>query len=87
MPYIYNALKTLRQIHRPMWRDDEVKCLHYIMNKPWEKRPLIYGYQGEDWESEEIHRWWWDVFGKLERKMKGKSGSGWDVVEKFVAQT
>ena len=32
----YNALKTLRIIHTPLWSDDEVRCLHYILHdKPW----------------------------------------------------
>ena len=51
LPYIYNALKTLRSVHEPIWRDDEVKNIHYILSpKPWDERP------GE--ESQETHKWW-----------------------------
>jgi lipopolysaccharide biosynthesis glycosyltransferase len=38
LPYIYNALKTMRWegIHSTIWRDDCVKVVHYIFaNKPW----------------------------------------------------
>lgn len=33
--YRYNALKTLRYCHAPMWRDELVKNVHYILKKPW----------------------------------------------------
>lgn len=51
LPYTYNALKTLRQAHAPIWRDDEVKNIHYILSpKPWDEN------LGE--ESDETHAWW-----------------------------
>lgn len=53
IPYIYNALKTLRNkgVHDAIWRDDQVKNVHYILSpKPWDEK------LGE--ESQEIHRWW-----------------------------
>lgn len=53
LPYIYNALKTLRWqgVHHQIWRDDEVKCVHYILSpKPWDEEPS----KTED----EAHRWW-----------------------------
>jgi lipopolysaccharide biosynthesis glycosyltransferase len=54
IPYTYNALKTLRRegVHAQIWRDDEVKNIHYILSpKPWDES------MGE--ESEETHTWWW----------------------------
>jgi lipopolysaccharide biosynthesis glycosyltransferase len=30
LPWIYNGLKTLRTIHRNIWRDEELKNLHYM---------------------------------------------------------
>lgn len=60
LPYIYNALKTLRWqgVHHQIWRDERVKNIHYILSpKPWDERP------GE--HKEESHKWWWDV--NLER--------------------
>lgn len=51
LPYTYNALKTLRDVHTPIWRDDEVKNVHYILSpKPWDEKP------GE--EAHETHKWW-----------------------------
>lgn len=36
LSYKYNALKTLRNIHKNVWRDEEVKNIHYILTpKPW----------------------------------------------------
>lgn len=40
LPYAYNALKTLRWrgVHDGLWRDGEVRCVHYILTpKPWER--------------------------------------------------
>lgn len=30
MPYVYNALKTLRIIHPNLWRDEDVRNIHYM---------------------------------------------------------
>lgn len=53
IPYIYNALKTLRWkgVHDAIWRDDEVKNIHYILSpKPWDETMETAG--------EESHKWW-----------------------------
>lgn len=53
LPYTYNALKTLRSkgVHSPIWRDESVKNIHYILSpKPWDEK------LGE--ESNETHAWW-----------------------------
>lgn len=53
LPYIYNALKTLRwkNVHAPIWQDDEVKNIHYILSpKPWDEQL--------DGVSDETHPWW-----------------------------
>lgn len=53
LPYIYNALKTLRTAHEPIWRDDKAKIIHYILgDKPWndvlkEKSDFV------------PNTWWW----------------------------
>ena len=49
LPYTYNALKTLRAIHKEIWRDDEVKNVHYILDKPWD---------GKEGSSPDTHKWW-----------------------------
>ncbi|KAH7323652.1 nucleotide-diphospho-sugar transferase [Rhexocercosporidium sp. MPI-PUGE-AT-0058] len=64
--YQYNALKTMRYWHAEMWRDEEVRNLHYIVDKPWSKRLRpdgTAGYLGKDGET---HRWWWDEFERWE---------------------
>ncbi|KAE8349255.1 nucleotide-diphospho-sugar transferase [Aspergillus coremiiformis] len=56
LPYVYNALKTLRWVgvHDAIWRDEEVKNVHYIFaRKPWHEDP--------DNGMDETSRWWWEV--------------------------
>ena len=56
LPYIYNALKTIawEGVHKPIWRDDKVKNIHYILSpKPWDEK------EGE--ETYETHKWWTSV--------------------------
>lgn len=37
LSYKYNALKTLKLVHKSVWKDEEVKNIHYIINpKPWD---------------------------------------------------
>ncbi|KJZ72056.1 hypothetical protein HIM_08511 [Hirsutella minnesotensis 3608] len=60
LPYTYNALKTLRWpgVHDAIWRDDQVKNIHYILSpKPWDELDA----QGQWTGTEESHRWWVDV--------------------------
>lgn len=39
LSYKYNALKTLKKFHEPIWQDSEVKNVHYILaTKPWDVR-------------------------------------------------
>ncbi|KAF9787043.1 nucleotide-diphospho-sugar transferase [Thelephora terrestris] len=54
LPWCFNALKTLRKLHQPLWRDGEIRCLHYILAvKPWQTKVV------DEWEKE-MHQWWWD---------------------------
>lgn len=42
LPWCYNALKTMRYWHAGetgFWRDEEVRNVHYICDKPWKRRP------------------------------------------------
>ncbi|KAK5941559.1 hypothetical protein PMZ80_005507 [Knufia obscura] len=53
IPYIYNALKTMRWkgVHDAIWRDDEVKNIHYILSpKPWDETM--------ETTADESHKWW-----------------------------
>ncbi|KAF7862901.1 uncharacterized protein EAF02_010450 [Botrytis sinoallii] len=66
----WNALKTWRYWHPEMWRDEEVRALHYIVDKPWSKRvgaDGVAGYKGNDGVT---HGWWWDAYGKWEEERK-----------------
>ncbi|KAF2142868.1 glycosyltransferase family 8 protein [Aplosporella prunicola CBS 121167] len=70
----YNALKTMRYWHPDMWHDDEVVCLHYIVDKPWAARigpDGTAGYLGRDGET---HRWWWNEYAawQAERNEQGE---------------
>lgn len=69
LPYIYNALKTLRWCHPDIWSDERVKNVHYILsNKPWTlEKPTKAVTQGS---AEEIAdavtlKWWWDAHDTL----------------------
>jgi alpha-N-acetylglucosamine transferase len=60
LPYTYNALKTLRweDVHRPIWRDAEVKNVHYILApKPWDEVDA----DGKNTSSDPTHEWWVDA--------------------------
>lgn len=64
LPYIYNGLKTLRGCHSDLWKDGDVKILHYILAKPWKSRTIdqdIVGIQ---------HQLWWDEYNQLESNWK-----------------
>ena len=56
VPYIYNALKTLRWegVHNTIWRDNNVKNIHYILSpKPWDKVR-----EGLQKSQDPSHVWW-----------------------------
>lgn len=69
LSYKYNALKTLRwdYVHAPIWRDDRVKNVHYILSpKPWDKVDL-------EGKSDEAHQWWrnWNKERLNDERSKG----------------
>ena len=72
LPYIYNALKTLRWkgVHDAIWRDDKVKNVHYILSpKPWDETE-------EDMakpERDGSNQWWWDI---NYRRLKDEKAEG-----------
>ena len=72
IPYIYNALKTLRWkgVHDAIWRDDKVKNVHYILSpKPWDENDEDKKKEGRDGSNQ----WWWDINDKrlAEEKKNG----------------
>ena len=65
----YNAIKTHRYWHSEAWRDDEVRMLHYIIDKPWERRTAegeAAGYLGRDGVT---HGWWWNAYDRFAEEM------------------
>ncbi|KAL2157646.1 hypothetical protein VTH06DRAFT_5127 [Thermothelomyces fergusii] len=88
LPYVYNALgpMRLRRVHGAIWRDDEVRNVHYILTpKPWEKSQdeVFQETQGGDadhGDSDEdqlkvLYRWWWEVDAER-RAWEAKNGIG-----------
>jgi alpha-N-acetylglucosamine transferase len=68
----YNALKTWRYWHENMWKDENIKNLHYIVDKPWAKRigeDGKAGYLGNDGVT---HQWWWNEYTKWEKEREGQ---------------
>jgi hypothetical protein len=56
-------LKTLRVTHPNLWRNEEIRCLHYIFpDKPWKAR-VGNGDVVDD--LKEMDRWWWEHFDLL----------------------
>lgn len=69
LPYVFNALKTLRwaDVHGGIWRDGEVRIVHYIFaKKPW------HDHCGSD-DMDETHRWWWEA-NKQRKAFERQSG-------------
>ncbi|KAI0177393.1 nucleotide-diphospho-sugar transferase [Pestalotiopsis sp. NC0098] len=62
----YNALKTMRYWHENIWRDEEVVCLHYVVDKPWAKRNDVDGIAGYKGRDGVTHQWWWDAYEQWE---------------------
>ena len=61
LPYTYNALKTSRETHAAIWRDNEVKNMHFLLSpKPWDEK------LGE--ESHPTHRLWIEANAERQRE-------------------
>ncbi|KAF8473276.1 nucleotide-diphospho-sugar transferase [Kalaharituber pfeilii] len=65
----YNALKTGRYQHPKMWRDEEVRNIHYIIEKPW----CVGREKGG--RNEVVNGWWWDEWEYWVRKRKTLQGN------------
>lgn len=60
LPYVYNALKTLKWVgvHHQIWKDEEVKNVHYILApKPWDEMDE----EGRNVGTDPTHQWWVDA--------------------------
>ncbi|KAL9601194.1 MAG: hypothetical protein Q9219_002694 [cf. Caloplaca sp. 3 TL-2023] len=78
LPWMYNALKTMENWHPGMWRDGEVRGLHYIVDKPWGRRVAGDGVAGHLGRDGKVHGWWWGVWGmwRGERVRGGREAEG-----------
>ena len=80
LPYTFNALKPMRACHAPLWRDADVRVLHYILDKPWKSR----AFDASD-TVQSTHRLWWDEFAHVEREWTGPAADPqrrrlWDAI-------
>ncbi|KAK0208366.1 nucleotide-diphospho-sugar transferase [Desarmillaria ectypa] len=83
LPWYYNALRTLQVVHPKIWRDEEVRCLHYILpDKPWKARVPD---EGTGSPFDETNRWWWAHFEKLGEELRAVDPEGWGLVSAKVA--
>ncbi|MBT0728295.1 glycosyltransferase family 8 protein [Rosenbergiella australiborealis] len=60
LSYGYNALKTLPFQHKGLWKFDEVKNIHYILKKPWQKpkHPTV----AEQDRDTPLDTLWWQAY-------------------------
>ena len=74
----------MRYWHERMWRDGEVAALHYIVDKPWERRVASDGVAGHLGRDGETHTWWWGIW---EGWREGREGEEelLGVVDRLVA--
>ena len=82
----FNAIKTMRYWHEAMWRDGEVAALHYIVDKPWDRRVAGDGVAGHLGRDGVTHGWWWGVWDewvgeRREEVEEDGAGRGREVVE------
>ncbi|WP_168385905.1 glycosyltransferase family 8 protein [Erwinia amylovora] len=59
LPWIYNALKTLPHQHPAVWQPERVKNIHFILDKPWQKR------RDKTDRDFALNSRWWDIAQQL----------------------
>lgn len=79
LPYVYNAIKTMRPAHPNLWRDEDVKVVHLIQDKPWEGGKAPEG-------TEILYEWWWTEYEGAQEEWirKGLPQNLWDA---FIASS
>ncbi|QRW19345.1 glycosyltransferase family 8 protein [Rhizoctonia solani] len=74
--YEYNALKPMLKCHSAIWRDENIRNVHYIFkDKPW---VLPEDTEKLDEQFHVIHGWWWDEWRRLEAEKKEEQW--WELV-------
>jgi lipopolysaccharide biosynthesis glycosyltransferase len=78
IPWYFNALRTLHSVHPQLWRNNEIRFLHYILaDKPWHSRITPPG-SGQGFDV--MNRWWWECFDALGKTMERMDPEGWKLV-------
>ena len=72
LPWQYNAQKTLRYQHTNLWIDEEVVCLHYIVDKPWAARMRDDGSAGYKGLDGATHQRWWNEYSHWEAQRQSQ---------------
>ncbi|KAJ9248774.1 CAZyme family GT8 [Paecilomyces variotii] len=76
LPYIYNALKTMRWkgVHDAIWRDENVKNIHYLLNpKPWNESEEVRRGEGDAAKDRDgANSWWWEITDERHQDEKSK---------------
>lgn len=64
--WTYNAIKTARYWHPKLWKDGNVKNLHYIVAKPWMTPVEKWtAFEGDDRTT---HGWWWHMWQEYSKQ-------------------
>ncbi|KAK9766141.1 hypothetical protein K7432_004994 [Basidiobolus ranarum] len=58
LPYIYNALKPMKYCHSNIWSLEDIKNIHYILEKPWD---IDLSNLKESGPFDDLYKLWWDV--------------------------
>ncbi|CAG8433372.1 8103_t:CDS:2 [Ambispora gerdemannii] len=72
LPYIYNALKTLRNCHSNIWNDDQVKNIHYILDKPWRITDRDSA-EAKSNQAYVLNLWWFKYFDEMKKFEESRS--------------
>ena len=70
----YNAIKTMDYWHPRMWSDDVITVLHYIVDKPWERRTGADDIAGHLGRDKKTHKWWWDLYDSWRQETEEVTG-------------
>lgn len=84
----YNAFKTSRYWHAKSWRDEEIRALHFIVDKPWERRLSENGTAGYKGRDGVTHGWWWREWDEwtaaMEKEKRKEAREVLGCVEKYI---
>lgn len=59
LPFIYNALKTIKFAHPEIWKYDQIKNIHFIIEKPWEKDLNTLSKEDPYYD---MNMMWWNIY-------------------------